>query len=97
MIICKYLPCREHSHLICHLSADKSWALVETSFAFGWMPVEDCALVDENFIKTWESGSYAVIIKDKTSIFDADGNFSLRTSIGQMFPLVNKWLINWKY
>ena len=76
--------------IIFHLSADKSWALVETSFAFGWMPVEDYARVDENFIKTWESGRYAVIIKDKTSIFDADGNFSLRTSLGQIFPLVNE-------
>ena len=76
--------------IIFHLSADKSWALVETSFAFGWMPVEDYAHVDDNFIKTWESGRYAVIIKDKISIFDADGNFSLRTSIGQIFPLVNE-------
>jgi cell wall-associated NlpC family hydrolase len=76
--------------IIFHLSADKSWALVETSFAFGWMPVEDCARVDEYFIKTWESGHYAVIIKDKTSILDADGNFSIRTSIGQIFPLVSE-------
>lgn len=76
--------------IIFHLSADKSWALVETSFAFGWMPVEDCARIDENFIKTWESGRYAVIIKDKTSIFDAEGNFSLRTSIGQIFPLISE-------
>lgn len=75
---------------VCHLSADKAWALVETCFTFGWIPVEDCARVDENFIKTWESGHYAVIIKDKTSILDSDGNFSLRTSIGHIFPLVNE-------
>jgi cell wall-associated NlpC family hydrolase len=76
--------------IIFHLSADKSWALVETSFAFGWMPVEDYARVDENFIKTWECGRYAVVIKDKTAVFDADGNFSLRTSIGQTFPLISE-------
>ncbi|MDI6741148.1 MAG: NlpC/P60 family N-terminal domain-containing protein [Smithella sp.] len=75
--------------MVFHLSEDKSWALVETSFAFGWMPVEDFARVDENFMKAWESGRYAVVIKDKTSIYDAEGNFSLRTSIGQVFPLVN--------
>jgi len=73
--------------LVCHLSADKSWALVETSFAFGWIPAEDFARVDENFIKIWESGRYAVSIKDKTAILDEDGNFILRTSIGQIFPL----------
>ena len=76
--------------IICHLSTDKSWALVETSFAFGWVPVEDYAFVDENFIKTWESGHYAVIIKDKSVIYDVNGHFNLRTSIGQMFPLVKE-------
>jgi hypothetical protein len=75
---------------VCHLSADKSWALVETNFTFGWIPVEDYARVDDGFIKTWESGRYAAIIKDKTSILDAEGNFGLRTSIGQIFPLVNE-------
>lgn len=75
---------------VCHLSADKSWALVETNFAFGWIPVEDYARVDDGFIKAWESGRYAAIIKDKTSILDAEDNFGLRTSIGQIFPLVNE-------
>lgn len=76
--------------LMCHLSVDKTWALVETSFAFGWIPVEDCALVNEDFIKTWESGRYAAVIKDKSSVFDEKGVFSLRTSIGQMFPVINE-------
>lgn len=75
---------------VCHLSADKSWALVETSFAFGWVPVEDYARVDDDFMKSWESGRYAVVIKDKTSIFDTEGHFRLRTSIGQIFPLVQE-------
>lgn len=80
--------------LICHLSADKSWALVETSFAFGWIPVEDCARVDENFIKTWESGRYAVVIKDRVPVLDAEGNFCFRTAIGQIFPLANDMMDN---
>jgi len=76
--------------LICHLSADKSWVLVETSFAFGWIPVDDCARVDENFIKTWESGRYAAAIKDRIPVLDAEGNFCIRTSVGQVFPLVKE-------
>jgi hypothetical protein len=76
--------------VIFHLNADKSWALVETSFAFGWMPVEDYARVDEKFIKTWESGLYATVIKDKSSVFDENGLFSLKTSIGQMFPIIQE-------
>jgi hypothetical protein len=76
--------------LICHISADQTWALVETSFAFGWMPVEDYARVSPDFMKAWEPGRYAVVIKDKSSIYDEKGLFSIRTSIGQIFPLVKE-------
>ena len=75
---------------VCHLSADKAWALVETNYTFGWMPVEDCARIDGDFIKTWEAGRYAVITKDQTSVLNADGNFILRTSLGYIFPLVKE-------
>jgi len=75
---------------VCHISADKAWALVETCYTFGWIPVEDFARVDAGFIKTWESGRYAVITRDQTSILDADDNFILRTSLGYIFPLVKE-------
>ncbi len=75
---------------ICHVSADKSWALVETSFTFGWIPAEDYAKVDADFIKTWEAGRYAVITKDQTSILDDGGNFILKASLGHIFPLINE-------
>jgi hypothetical protein len=73
--------------LVCHLSADKSWALVETSFTYGWIPVEDFASVDGEFVKTWESGHYAVIIRDQTSVLDENGRFLVRASVGHIFPL----------
>jgi hypothetical protein len=75
---------------VCHISADKAWALVETCYTFGWIPVEDFARVDADFIKIWESGRYAVITRDQTSILDADDNFILRTSLGYIFPLVKE-------
>ncbi len=73
---------------VCHLSADKSWALVETSFTFGWIPVEDFAFVDHEFVKKWESGRYAVIVRDHTSVLDENGRFLVRASIGHIFPLI---------
>jgi cell wall-associated NlpC family hydrolase len=73
---------------VCHISADKSWALVETSFTFGWLPVEDFARVDSEFIKTWESGKLTVVLKDQIAIIDDSGNFSLKASLGDIFPLV---------
>jgi hypothetical protein len=75
---------------VCHLSADKNWALVETCFTFGWMPVTDFARVDKKFIKNWESGSYVVVIKDQITILDKDGNFGAKSSLGYLFPLVRE-------
>jgi len=75
---------------VCHLSADKAWALVETCFTFGWMPVDDFGRVDDNFIKKWESGRYAVITRDQTTIFNENGQFGLKSSLGYLFPLVGE-------
>lgn len=75
---------------VCHLSADKSWALVETCFTFGWMPVTDFGRVDSSFIKKWESGRYAVITRDQTPIFYKNGQFGLKSSLGYLFPLVEE-------
>jgi cell wall-associated NlpC family hydrolase len=75
---------------VCHLSADKAWALVEICFNFGWMPVNDFARVDGNFIKKWESGRYAVITRDQTTILYKNGQFALKASLGYLFPLVGE-------
>lgn len=75
---------------VCHLSADKAWALVETCFTFGWMPASDFGRVDNDFIKKWESGRYAVITRDQTSIFYKDKKFALKASVGYRFPLAGE-------
>ena len=75
---------------VCHLSADKAWALVETSYTYGWIPVEDFASADNEFVKTWESGRYAVIIRDHTSVLDENGRFLVRASVGHVFPLTER-------
>lgn len=71
---------------VCHVSEDKAWALVETSFTYGWMPAEDFARVNEDFAKTWESGRYAVILRDSTSVLDRNGRFLVKASVGHLFP-----------
>ncbi|PKN71273.1 MAG: hypothetical protein CVU54_02305 [Deltaproteobacteria bacterium HGW-Deltaproteobacteria-12] len=75
---------------VCHLSADKTWALVETCFTFGWMPVSDFGRVDGLFMQKWEAGRYAVITRDQTPIFYNNGQFGLKSSLGYMFPLIRE-------
>ena len=75
---------------VCHLSADKTWALVETSFTFGWMPVSDFGRVDGIFMQKWEAGRYAVITRDQTPVFYNNGQFGLKSSLGYLFPLIRE-------
>lgn len=74
---------------VCHLSADRAWALVETTFTFGWIPAEDYAVVDEKFARGWESGRYAVIVRDRTPVLDEGGRFVFMSSVGHIFPMIN--------
>ncbi len=72
---------------VCHLSADKAWALVETSFTYGWVPTEDFAFVDDEFVKNWETGRYAVITREHVSVLDERNRFLMQASVGHIFPL----------
>jgi len=71
---------------ISHVSRDKAWAIVETGYAFGWMPWKELAVVTPEFMKRWEQGPYAAVVRDKTPIYDQDGGFLFRASVGSMFP-----------
>ena len=74
---------------ISHISHDKAWVLAETGYYFGWMRAEDVAALPADFMKNWETGRYAVIVKDKTPLCDGEGLFLFRASLGTVFPMVN--------
>ncbi|MFH1078842.1 MAG: NlpC/P60 family N-terminal domain-containing protein [Pseudomonadota bacterium] len=74
---------------ISHISRDKEWVWAETGYYFGWMQAQDVAFLPDEFMKKWETGRYAVIIKDKTPICDGEGLFLFRVSLGTIFPLLN--------
>ncbi|MFA5181775.1 MAG: SH3 domain-containing protein [Syntrophales bacterium] len=71
---------------ISHVSRDKAWAIVETGYALGWMPLKLLAVVTPGFINRWEEGPHAAVVRDKTPIYDQDRGFLFRASLGSMFP-----------
>jgi len=74
---------------IVQISKDGAWALTLTPYqAIGWLPFNDVAFVDEAFIKAWETGHYAAVIKDKVSMLDSDRNFLFFARIGSIHPIV---------
>ncbi|HEX7533622.1 MAG TPA: NlpC/P60 family N-terminal domain-containing protein [Syntrophales bacterium] len=71
---------------VSHMTKDKAWVLAETPYAVGWISARNIARVDANFVKAWETGRYAVIIKDKIPIYDEEGRFLFKVSLGSVFP-----------
>ncbi len=76
--------------LVTHRSRDGKWLLTETSYALGWVPATDVAAVNSEFMRSWESGRYAVIIRDKAPVRDEKGVRRFRAPLGAVFPKVGE-------
>lgn len=73
---------------VTHLSTDKAWVLVESRFAYGWVPVKEIAWVDNRFAEAYESGQYAAVTRDDVSVTDNDGNYRFTAHIGTILPVM---------
>ncbi len=72
--------------MISHYSLDKLWVYAQTSFASGWIKVEDIAFVDSQFQEKFQNGDYAITVKDNLNLSDENGEISL-VKIGTIFPI----------
>ncbi len=75
---------------VSHLSADRSWMLVESHYGLGWMMSSDAASVDGAFIDSWEVGRYVAIIKDDSLIYDDAGRFLFTAPVGLVLPIATE-------
>ena len=72
--------------LISHFSKDKRWAFVQASYSFGWVKTSDLALVSNDFVKKFENGNYAMVIKDNLRLYNDKKPVSL-VKLGALFPI----------
>jgi hypothetical protein len=75
---------------ISHVSQDGAWMQVETSYYFGWVPARDVVIVDEAFIRSWQNGRYAVLIRDRIPIYDEQGRFYFKAPLGAQLPILRE-------
>lgn len=75
---------------VSHVTRDKKWVLAETHYAMGWLPARHIAPVEANFVKEWESGSYAIITRDKTPIANEAGSVIFKAQLGSFFPKIGE-------
>ena len=72
--------------LISHFSKDNRWAFVQGSYTFGWIKTSDLALVNRDFKKQFENGTYGVTIKDNLRLYNGFKSISL-IKLGAIFPI----------
>ena len=71
-----------------HVSADRAWILVESRFAYGWVPVKDIAWVDDGFISIFKTGVYGAITSDDVPVTGANGSYQLTGHVGTILPIL---------
>ncbi|MCX7817476.1 MAG: SH3 domain-containing protein [Syntrophales bacterium] len=72
---------------VSHVSRDGKWVLVETNFAYGWVPASKIARVDKNFIEKWSRGEFVAIIRDGVPVCSG-GVCYFKGYIGSLFPFL---------
>ncbi|MFP4168441.1 MAG: SH3 domain-containing protein [Desulfonatronovibrionaceae bacterium] len=73
---------------ISHISADGAWLLVETEWVFGWVRRADAALVDKDFIRSFEQSRLAAVIRDRFPVKGVNGEFLFFGRVGMVLPIL---------
>jgi len=81
---------------ISHVGEDKDWVHVETGTYFGWVSARDVVPVDDDLANFWQSGRYAVVIRDRIPIYDEKGRFCFKAPLGAQFPLIREGVDFWE-
>lgn len=77
--------------LITHISQDKAWVHIQSSFVYGWIQSAHVGIIEESQIKTLQAlKDYATPIKDNIPLYNAQNDFVMYARIGQLFPIKHK-------
>jgi len=75
---------------VTHYSKDKQWAHVISSFAYGWIKVNQLVFLKKYETDLWQEAKQVFIVKDNIPIYSSNGNFLFKSRIGMMLALVNE-------
>ncbi len=78
---------------ISHISKNGAWAWSETSYAAGWVKIQDTAFVDEELIKRWKSLPLGTAVRDDLPVKDEKGIFQFSADTGTILPLTSRYIL----
>jgi hypothetical protein len=70
---------------IIHVSQDGQWYCVKFAGYYGWVPSQEVAFVDSNFVEQWESSDFSVSLRDGTPIRQGQSVIN-QTRLGMIYP-----------
>jgi cell wall-associated NlpC family hydrolase len=86
-----YVPANTPA-LILQTTYNKAWDLILIHNDLGWVRAEHLAVVENQFIKEWKTGSYVALIRDHVTIEDSEHHFHFLGRIGAIYPLTKTGL-----
>lgn len=76
--------------LVIQKSSNGAWSLIIINNTYGWVPSNTLAVVDDTFIKQWQTNHYVTLTKNNVALADEQGNIRFTADIGKIFPqLIN--------
>lgn len=72
-----------------HRSLDGAWVYAEAPGDYGWLPAEEIAYVDSEFVARFRQSRLVVLVDDGAVIFDRGGIFRFGGRIGTFLPLID--------
>ena len=76
--------------LVTHYSKDRAWIHVFSSFAYGWVKVNEITFLEKKHTDIWQKAEQILITKENEPIYATDGSFLFKSKIGMMFALIDE-------
>ena len=76
--------------LVTHYSKDREWVHVFSSFAYGWVKVNEIAFLEKKHTDLWQKAEQVLVTKENESIYSLEGEFLFKSKIGMMFALIDE-------
>ena len=82
--------CANKPIFISHLSKDKEWAYIFSSFTSGWVKSADIVVLKDKYAKQWQEAQQIFLTKENIPIYGTDGEFLFSSKIGMMLALIKE-------
>ena len=69
-----------------HLSKDNQWCYVLSPYYKGWVAMRDLAVVSDDFMEQWMTGSYAMPLSDNVNLQNVHSIYAVNAKMGTVLP-----------